>query len=165
MQRIAIALALVIVLAGCGFHLRGSGGATLPFNTVHVALPDNSALGAELKRHIRARSGTTVTTDPKAAQAVLDVPLESREKQVLSLNSQGRVREYALLYKVVFRVRDAAGKELLPPAEIVLKREVSFNEAQVIAKEHEEEMLYREMQSDLVQQVLRRLSALRPPKG
>jgi LPS-assembly lipoprotein len=72
------------------------------------------------------------------------------------------VREYTLFYKFRFKVRDNNGKPLLEPTEIVLKRDISFNESAVLAKESEEALLYRDMQSDLVQQILRRLSALKP---
>lgn len=158
----ALAVATAVMLSACGFQLRGANQASLPFSTIHIGLPDTSSFGTELRRRIRAREGTTVVTDPNTAQARLEVLSESREKQILSLNSQGRVREYVLFYKLRFRVTNTAGKEWLAPTEIVLKRDISFNESQVIAKEREEEMLYREMQTDLAQQVLRRLSALQP---
>ncbi len=103
-----------------------------------------------------------MVTEPQTAQAIVELLSETREKIILSLNTQGRVREYSLLYKVRLRVKDNQGNELLAPTEIVLKRNISFNEAQIIAKEKEEELLYRDMQSDLVQQILRRLAALKP---
>ena len=87
---------------------------------------------------------------------------ESRGKSILSLNSQGRVREYLLTYTLRFRVRDARGVEMLAPTEISLKRSISFDETQVLAKESEEVLLYRDMQTDLVQQILRRLAAIKP---
>ncbi|MFN0162016.1 MAG: LPS assembly lipoprotein LptE, partial [Burkholderiales bacterium] len=37
-----------------------------------------------------------------------------------------------------------------------------FNDTQVLAKESEEALLYRDMQTDMVQQVLRRLAATAP---
>ena len=155
----ATALAL---LSACGFHLRGANGeANLPFKTMLLGFVESSTLGAELRRTIRA-NGTEIVTDPKEAEALLDVLSETRQKIVLSLNSQGRVREYTLLYKFRFRVRDNKGGELLPPTDIVLKRDISFNESQALAKEVEEGLLYRDMQSDLVQQILRRLVALKP---
>lgn len=155
----ATALAL---LSACGFHLRGSNGeANLPFKTMQLGFAETSTLGAELRRNIRA-NGTEVVTDPARAEAILEVVNETRDKVVLSLNSQGRIREYTLLYKFVFRVRDNKGQVLLPPTEIVLKRDISFNESQALAKEAEEGLLYRDMQSDLVQQILRRLVALKP---
>lgn len=162
-RRTALALTAAVMLSACGFQLRGSNGQTaLPFKTIYVGLPETSPLGAELKRYIRASGDTAVVADPKAAQAVLDVLSESREKSILSLNTQGRVREYTLYYKLRFRVRDDKNQELVAPTDIVLKRDISFNESQVMAKENEEALLYRDMQSDLVQQLLRRLQAIKP---
>jgi LPS-assembly lipoprotein len=159
---LATALITVVTLTACGFHLRGSGlQASLPFKTIHVGFPDSSSLGNDLKRYIGA-SGTVVVSDPKAAEAALESLAESREKETISLNTQGRVREYALYYRLQFRVKDAGNNELLPPTEVVIRRNISFNESQALAKEAEETMMYREMQSDLVQQVVRRLAAIKP---
>lgn len=150
------------LLSACGFHLRGSGGQTsLPFKSIYVALPESSALGAELKRNLRAGGDTTVATDAKAAQVVLEVVSETKNKQILSLNSQGRVREYLLTYAVVVRVKDSREREVLAPTEIALKRAISYNENQALSNESEEELLYRDLQTDLVQQLMRRLGALR----
>jgi LPS-assembly lipoprotein len=38
-----------------------------------------------------------------------------------------------------------------------------FSESHALARESEEEMLYRDMQTDLVQQVMRRLAAIKLP--
>lgn len=160
--QLVVAMIAVCVLSACGFQLRGSSAdAVLPFKTMYIGLPENSSLGAELKRNIRSSIGTQVVRDKKDAQAILEVLDESRERLVLSLNSQGRVREYALNYKLRFRVVDNAGKEFLPPTTIALKRDMSFTESQLLAKESEEELLYRDMQTDLVQQLLRRLAAVK----
>jgi LPS-assembly lipoprotein len=155
----AFVLAVVLALTACGFQLRGQ--TTLPFKTVYVGFPDNSPVGTELRRYIRASGDASVVEDPKAAEAILEWLSETRDRAVLTLNSQGRVREYSLFYRLRFRVKDGKEKELMPPTEIVLKRDITFNESQVMAKEKEEELLYRDMQSDLVQQILRRLSALK----
>jgi LPS-assembly lipoprotein len=155
-------LAAAVVLSGCGFQLRGSGTQSdLPFRTIHVALPETSALGTELRRNIAA-GATTVATDPKTADATLEVLSETRDKEVLSLNSQGRIREHALYYRVVFRLKDPKNAELIPASEIVVRRVISFNESQVLAKEMEEAALYRDMQSDMARQMLRRIAALKP---
>lgn len=157
-----LALAATASLAACGFQLRGSNGQSLlPFKTIYIGVPESSQLGVELKRNIRASGNTVVVTDPNAADALIEILSEAREKATLSLNTQGRVREYSLYYRLNFRVKDRSGKELLTPTEITLKRDISFNESQVIAKEKEEEMLYRDMQSDLVQQILRRMATLK----
>jgi LPS-assembly lipoprotein len=157
----ALTLATALALSACGFQLRGASQTELPFKSIYIGLPDNSALGTELRRYIRGIGDTSVVKDPKTAQAVLEVLSETRDRSILSLNTQGRIREISLFYKLRFRVKDNKEKELVPPTDIVLKRDISFNESQAIAKEKEEEMLYRDMQSDAVQQILRRLSALK----
>jgi LPS-assembly lipoprotein len=121
--RAAAALAVAAAggaLSGCGFQLRGSGGSyTMPFHSIYVGFPDNSALGTELKRNLRA-GGVTIADSATAAEAQLVVLSERRGKQILSLNSLGRVREYLLTYTLSFTVRDPKGVELLPAAEISL---------------------------------------------
>ena len=57
------------------------------------------------------------------------------------------------------RTRD--GYELIADTELVQERDISFNESAALSKEAEEQLLYRDMRSDLVQQVLRRLGAVR----
>ena len=164
-RRAACALTLLspLLLSACGFQLRGSNGEyRIPFKTMYIGVPETSSLGNELKRNIRALGGTEVVSDPKEAEALLQVISEVRSNKILSLNSQGRVREYSLYYTLSFHVTNKHGKELLAPTVITLRRDLSFNESEVMAKEQEEAMLYRDMQSDLVQQILRRLTALKP---
>lgn len=155
-------LLLAVALTACGFQLRGSNGQYhMPFQSIYLGFSDTSPLGTELKRNLRGGDAVVVVTDAAKAEAKFDVLSETRGKTILSLNSQGRVREYLLTYTLVFRVRDAKDAELLGSTEISLKRSIAFNENQVLAKESEEALLYRDMQSDLVQQILRRLAAIK----
>ena len=152
-------LVVLTSLSACGFALRGA--VSFPFQSIYVGLPDNSALGGELKRHLRANGKTEVSNEATQADVVLDVLGETREKAILSLNSQGRVREFNLIYNLKFKVRDKAGREVLAPTTISLKRNLSFKENEVLAKEAEEALLYRDMQSEIVQQIMRRLAVIR----
>jgi LPS-assembly lipoprotein len=163
MGRAVAALCIAASLTACGFQLRGSNGSyTMPFHSLYLTFPDTSGLGTELKRNLRA--GDVVIADqPGQAEAQFVVLRENRGKSILSLNSLGRVREYLLTYTLTFTVRDPKGVELLPSTEITLRRNMAFDETQVLAKESEEALLYRDMQADLVQQIMRRLAALRPP--
>ena len=120
----------------------------------------------ELKRNIASGTQTKLVESAEHAQAQLLMSIDQREKVILSFNSAGRVREFQLRYKFGFRVVDARGREYLPQNEITLTRDISFNDTQVLAKETEEALLYRDMQSDMVQQVLRRLATARvTPEG
>lgn len=158
-RSIVPAVLAVVLLASCGFQLRGS--TSLPFDTIYV--PTTSPVGVELKRNIAAGTATRPVNTIKEAQAQLIFTQDQREKVILSLNTAGRVREFQLRHRVGFRVIDAGGREFLPLNEIVLTRDVSFNDAQVLAKEAEETLLYRDMQTDMVQQILRRLGGARTP--
>jgi LPS-assembly lipoprotein len=161
-----VAAALAGSLSACGFHLRGSGGHyTLPFPAMYVGLPESSPLAIDLKRNIRVNGNTVVVSDPAQADGVIEVltdPEKTRTKTILSLNSNGRVREYLLAYAIVFRVRDKLGNELLAPTSITLNRPITFDETQLLAKEQEEALLYKDMQTDLVQQMMRRMAAIKP---
>lgn len=158
-----MAAALATTVTGCGFQLRGSGGQyNLPFHSIWLSFNEASPLGTELKRNLRAGDSVRIETDASKAEALFDVLSEARGKSILSLNSLGRVREYSLSYTLVFQVRDANNRQLLAPTEITLRRNIAFDESQVLAKESEEALLYRDMQSDLVQQILRRLVAIKP---
>ena len=159
-------LAVALTVSACGFHLRGDGGHyTLPFPSMYVGLPEASPLAIDLKRNIRANGGTTVVSAAKDADGVIEVlsnPEKTRSKSILSLNSNGRVRQYLLSYNIVFRVLDKQGKELLGSTQILLTRPIDFNETQLLAKEQEEALLYKDMQTDLVQQMMRRIAAIKP---
>jgi LPS-assembly lipoprotein len=158
-----VALMALLVLSACGFKLRGSGPQPeLPFRTIFLGFGEMSPLGVQMRRNLNAMGNVQVVPERKQAEAALEVIGESKDKQVLSLNSQGRVREYTLLYRLNFRVVDNQGRQLLAPNEVVIRRIQSYNENQALAKEVEEAQMYQEMQTDLVQQVLRRISAIKP---
>lgn len=149
------------LLAGCGFRLRRS--AALPFRTLHTGFAPTSAIGAEFRRLVRVAEDTELVDDPKKAEARLEVLREQREREVVAFSTTGRPREYQLRLRFGFRVVDAQSRELLPPTELVLSRDIVSTDIEVVAKQQEEELLFRDMQSDLVQQLLRRLAAIPRP--
>ena len=160
-MRIAIAIAFSMLLAACGFQLRGT--ATLPFDTLYMP-GATGGIALDLKRNIQAGTRTTVVDDPTKAEAVLEFVEEAREKDILSLAATGRVREFRLRYRVGFRVRDAKGGEFLPLSTVQLARTITFNDTDVLAKDTEEGLIYREMQFDMVQQIMRRIAGAQAPK-
>jgi len=157
----ASALVLCFGLAACGFQLRGT--ASLPFETIHVPNA-TSGIALDLKRNIRSGTGTRVLDEAKGAEAQLQFSEESRQKEILSLTAAGRVSEYRLIYRVRFRVSDGKGIDFLPPSTVTLTRDMTFEDSQVLAKEGEEQLLFRDMQLDMVQQIMRRIATARKPK-
>jgi LPS-assembly lipoprotein len=157
--KLALAAA-TLFLAACGFQLRGTAG--LPFETLY--LPGaTGGIALELKRNIQSGSDTRVVDDPKSAEAQLLFTEETRQKEILALSSAGRVREYRLVYRVRFRVADGKGGDFLPPSTVTLTRDVTYVDAVALAKESEEQLLFRVRQADMVQQIMRRLAAARSP--
>jgi LPS-assembly lipoprotein len=71
------------------------------------------------------------------------------------------VREFQLRLRLKFRLRTVGGKDLIEETELLQQRDISFSESAALSKEVEEAQLYRNMQSDLVQQLSRRLAAVR----
>ena len=154
------AAALVLLLAGCGFALRGTQN--LPFATIAINAPINSPLGVELARNIRTGTHTRVVSDPTQAAAVLDILGEFIDQPSQLVNAQGRVIEKTLRDRLRFRLRDAQGREVIEVTELQVQRDISYNDSQRLSKESEEVLLARDMQNDLVQQVLRRIEAAKP---
>jgi len=148
-------------LAGCGFRPRGE--ASYPFDSIYVSAPSSRPLSMELTRAIGAASQAKVLDAPTGAQVVLDIPSVVDDKEVLSLSSGGAVREFQLIKRVQFRLRDKDGVDWMPSGEIVIRRAYTFNETQVLARDLQEQRLQREMQTDVVQQLVRRLQAARKP--
>jgi len=157
-RRAVFAAASTLVLGGCGFALRGN--ARMPFSSLYSGFAESSSLGQEFRRALEA-SDVRVITDNRqisTAQVVLDVLLDQREKAVVGMNASGQVREFQLRVRLKFRLRDSSGNEWIPETELFQRRDISYNETGALAKESEEALIYRSMQTDIVQQVLRRLS-------
>jgi LPS-assembly lipoprotein len=134
----------------------------VPFQTLYLPA-STGGIALELKRNIQAGTSAKVVEDPNQAEALLQFVSEARDKEILSLNAAGRVREFRLRYRVAFRVHDAKGADYVPLSTLELTRDVTFSDAEVLAKEAEEQLLFRDMQSDMVQQIMRRIAAAQRP--
>jgi LPS-assembly lipoprotein len=144
-------------LAGCGFELRRP--ARVSFRSIALTgFAPRSPLAEELKRTLLQQ--VQVLESVEKADVVLQALDDQREKSVVASTAAAQVRELQLRLKFNFRVRTPGGRELIPLAELLVSRDLSYSETQALAKEHEETELYREMQSDVVAQVLRRLASL-----
>ena len=148
-----------LLLSACGFQLRGSY--SLPYESIYVGVSDVSVVGAGLKRQIRA-SGTRLADSAQDAQATFLQTGEAKEPIILSLSGSGRVREKRLRYRYGYRVVDDKGRDLIAPGVIELSRDISYADSDVLAKTQEEDLLWRDMENDLVQQLMRRLSMTKP---
>jgi LPS-assembly lipoprotein len=159
----ALLLLMVLTLAACGFHLRGSNlkDVQFAFKSLYLKAPGETPFVADLRRTLLA-SKIELTPTADKADLVLDVVSEQTLKQILSLSGSGRVQEYQLFYIVSLRAYDNQQNDWLPADEISLSRILPYDDAQVLAKQQEEEMLYKDMRSDAVAQAVRRLNRAKP---
>ena len=158
---LAAPLALT-ALAGCGFKLRGVP--EFAFRSLYVNAPPASPLARELRRTLQGAGGKLVLlTEPAQmpqAEAIFDLLSEQHERSVVGLSTAGQVRELQLRLRIKFKLRTPAGAELIPETELLQQRDISYSETIALAKEAEEALLYRTMQTDLVQQLMRRLATV-----
>lgn len=163
-RRLLLLGLVTAALTGCGFQLRQTGD--YPFKALFAGFSTTTPLGAELSRQLRATGRMELLTEAKQAQqadVILDILQEQRQRVVVGVNASGQVRELQLRMTVRFRLRTPEGVEWIEPAELYQQRDLSFNETAALSKEVEESMLYRDMQNDIVQQIVRRLSRVKPP--
>lgn len=158
---LTVALAATFLVGACGFHLRGQ--ANYAFSSIWVNVTGAPVFESELKRTLQGAGTAKLAPNATSAQVILDVPPLGEEKDVLSLSAGGSVQEYALVMRVNFRLHDADGADWLPPGEIVVRRSYTFNATEVLARDAEEQRLLREMQTDAIAQLIRRLQAAKHP--
>lgn len=157
-----VALALLAVLAGCGFELRKPP--SFNFQRLHLEGPAGSSLFQSVVRNLQGMDGlivSTVAREREQAQVVLILEAEIPVKEVTGRTATGAVREFNLRLSVSLRAVDHRGVELLPRTTITQRREISFSESAALSKETEEQMLFAEMRDDLLQQILRRLANIK----
>lgn len=158
--RLSLGGLATLALAGCGFKLRGSQD--FAFSSIAVLPNPGGPLAAELRRSFGSAVRVLTPQEPLTqAIVVVDILQEQREKIVVGQNSFGQVLDFQLRIRLKFKVRTPQGQDLVAEAEIVQQRDMSFSESAALAKEAEEAMLYRDMQTDIVQQLLRRLATVR----
>jgi LPS-assembly lipoprotein len=122
-------------------------------------------LGVELRRNLLGTGRIDLWSDPKLmlkADAILDILSEDRQQVAVGVSATGQVRELQLRLRVRFRLRTPQGLELIEPVELFQQRDLSFSETAALSKEIEQGILYRDMQTDIVQQIMRRLGAVKP---
>jgi LPS-assembly lipoprotein len=159
----ALLLLMVLGLAACGFHMRGSNlkDVQFAFKSLYLKAPGETPFVVDLRRTLKA-SKITLAATTDTADLVLEVVSEQTLKQILSLSGAGRVQEYQLFYTVALRAYDNQQNDWLPVEEIALSRNMTYDDAQVLAKQQEETMLYKDMRSDAVGQAVRRLYRAKP---
>lgn len=158
--RRSLLIAAPVLLAGCGFHLRGSY--ELPFQKLYVAMPDNDPFTVMLVRNLKAMSNVQIVSTPQEADAILSNITQNRSREETAYNAQGRAREYELGLEMAFRLTNPKGHAYIPDVVLSAMRNVTYNESQFLSHDFQDALIFKEMQNDILNQLLRRIAAAKP---
>ncbi|MBU2640421.1 MAG: LPS assembly lipoprotein LptE [Thiobacillus sp.] len=161
-RRLFLALLPAALAAGCGFQLRRYDG--LPFGSLYIDAP-GSAVTQRLRVMLATDKAVRLTDTAGEAEAVLKITQEERIKSILTLTGGGRVSEYRLSLKLAYVVLARDGRVLAAPESLELQRIMTYNDALLLAKGAEEQLLYRDMDDDAALRIVRRMQTLKPDNG
>jgi LPS-assembly lipoprotein len=162
-RRLFLAALPAALVAGCGFQLRRMDG--IPFASLYVDAPPGSVVAQRIRSLLRSDKTTKLVATPGEAEAVLKLTQEVRTKTILSLSGGGRVTEYRLGLQLAYSVSSKDERALAASESIELNRDLTYDDAQLLAKGAEEQLLYRDMEDSAALRIVRRLQALTPGKG
>ena len=163
MRRLTLRVSCVVLacalLAGCGFHLRDQAGLPTAMDQTYLQMDDPRGELARALRVTLTGNGAQITRERDEATAILSVPMNRLTKQVLSVGTNARAREFELIYVVTFELTGADGKTIMPLQRLELRRDYTFDEQQVLGTTGEEALLRRDLRRDMVRLMLLRLEA------
>jgi LPS-assembly lipoprotein len=154
-----VACLVLALLAGCGFRLQGAESLPKDLGRVYVSARDDlSPFAVELRRALE-RNDAVLAPSAGEADAVIRVRIDRSNRRVLAVSARNTPTEFEIQYVVEYSV-DRGGQEAVPAQRLELARNFSFDESQLLAKGHEEDVLREAMARDLADLVLRRLASL-----
>ncbi len=155
-------LVCAMALTACGFQMRRL--TNLSFENLYIQ-GHKLTITKDLKKSLVV-NGVTIVTDQQQADLMLELLNEASERKILSLSGGGKVREYELLYRVNFRLRDPSSELWGETQAVEARRDFSYDDSQLLAKQFEEARLFEDMKSDAVREIMRRLVVQKPaPKA
>jgi LPS-assembly lipoprotein len=157
-RRLGVLLGVLLALAGCGFHLQGSGSLPAAMGKTYVATQHEHSDFLLARTDTLRQRGAEVLRAPDDSAATLDIAADETGQRVLSVSARNIPREYEVFYSVTFSLQ-VAGKSVVDHETLVVTRSYTFDERQVLAKAAEEEVLRRALAEDLARRVMRRIEA------
>jgi len=149
-------LMAVLAMSGCGFKLRGHDTSALTLPAIFIQGPLSDNIKQALNRAL-INSGTQQVSDINQAGLILLIKKDQRSRRVLSVNASGQAQEFELRHQIDFDIKDGVGQTLLSNQSIRQTKDYTFSQTEVLAKDREEQSLYRAMQQQLIWQILNRL--------
>ncbi|HET9463269.1 MAG TPA: LPS assembly lipoprotein LptE [Thiobacillus sp.] len=159
-RRLFLAAIPAVLATGCGFQLRRLDA--VPFASLYIDAPQGGAVAQRIRSALISNKHTRLAASAAEAEAVLVLGQETRSKAILSLSGAGRVTEYRLGLQLTYGISDKDGRALAADETIELNRDITYDDAQVLAKAAEEQLLYRDMEDNAARRIMRRLQSIKP---
>ena len=160
-RRLFLAAVPALLATGCGFQLRRSDG--IPFATLYVDAPPGSLVAQRIRNSLTSNRKTRLAaTRPAKPRPCSKFPRKTAPRSSSRCPAQGRVTEYRLGLRLSYSVDDKAGRVWRRPRSSKLTRDITYDDTKVLAKGAEEQLLYRDMDDNAAQRIVRRLQAIKP---
>lgn len=150
---------LASILAGCGFHLAGEGTFVSELNNTHIQnVSSSNEMSRLLDKNLRSSQINIVAEE--SATALLRILNEETEKEVITVDSDGKAREFELILKITFEVKRPDNSILLDKQIIALDRDFVFDKNNLLGTNEEERELLNEMRNDAAKLIVYRLQTI-----
>ena len=150
-------ITLIVSLIGCGFHMRGV--TDVAFSNIFIQ-GNTLVISKNLNKSLNT-NGVKVLNNAANAELLLEMVGEESEKRILSLAGGGTVNEFELFYRVHYRTKAADAATWSPVQTVEARRDFTYSDANLLAKQDEEKRLNENMHSDVISGIMRRLAALK----
>ena len=154
--RFALTVLLALIIASCGWHLRGIEPLAEELQVLHLDAREPDGDFARALRRSLTATGVSLLESRDEAPIVLEVSPAENQRRTISTSDLGKAAEYQLTTSIDFRVLNAAGEEILGPERLLVEKVYVFDRLNVASTYEEEQLLRSEMRRDLVQQLIRR---------
>ncbi|MBK6728154.1 MAG: hypothetical protein IPG63_12985 [Xanthomonadales bacterium] len=157
----SLVLIAIVLLSGCGFHLREQAALPAALSELRIEIADPfSPIGPELGRALR-RAGANLHDDDGAKVAVVRIHTDALSTVPLSVSGTARVQEYQVVHRIEFEVLGADGAVLVARHSIERRRDYRFDETQALGAAAEDELARKELRRDTLNALVRRIEAIR----
>lgn len=148
---------LALLLAACGWQLRGAG-ASLEGRALYV----ESAVGGDMPVRVGRSlqlAGAEIVDSVEAAEAVLALEAERIQRRAASISASARVQEYELSYSLDFSLKAAGGEPILPRQTLSVSRVFRYDRTDVLGSQSQSDIVEERLRQDALRLLLPRVQA------
>lgn len=154
-----ISLLGCLMLTSCGFHLRGTAESELRIPAIYLTAENvHGELITAFERRLSS-SGTQLVGSRDLAPWALSILSERFSRRVASTTQNISVAKYELILQVRFSLTGQDGSLLIPPTSLTIERMYDYDSSNLIGSDAEQELLRREMQSEIADSIILRTGA------